>query len=97
MDELLNKQFLNDIGVKLDDQTYAALSEHYEDTLNTRIIESITEELDEHQLEELSGLKDDGIQSLQSWLAVNVPQLGEIIEGEIAILMGDIAENADNI
>lgn len=97
MDGLLNKQFLSDIGVILDEQTYKALSEHYEETLNNRIIEAITEELDEHQLEELSSLKNADEQSLQEWLATNVPRLDEIVEGEVAVLMGDIAENADNI
>lgn len=97
MDGLLNKQFLSDIGVVLDDQTYKALSEHYEETLNNRIIEAITDDLDEHQLEELSRLKNTDEQSLQAWLATNVPQLDEIIEGEVAVLMGDIAESADDI
>lgn len=97
MDGLLSKRFLASIGVTLDEQTYQALSEHYEETLNTRIIEAITEELDERQLEELSRLKTADQQLLDTWLATNVPQLDTIIEGEVAILMGDIAEGADNI
>jgi len=97
MDGLLSKQFLSDIGLVLDEHTYRALSEHYEETLDERIIDAIAEELDDHQLEELSQLKTADEQSLQEWLVRNVPYLDEVIEGEVAILMGDIAENADSI
>lgn len=97
MDGLLDKNFLADIGINIDDRTYDALSKHYEETLNNRIIEAITEELDEHQLAELSNLKNADEQSLRKWLIMNVPQLDEIIEGEVAVLMGDIAENAETI
>jgi hypothetical protein len=95
MDGLLNKKFLEDIGVTLDDQTYAALSQHYEETLNDRVISEIVDELDERQLEELNNLKGGSTDILQQWLQENVPQLDEIIEDEIAILLGEIAENSD--
>lgn len=95
MDGLLNKKFLEDIGVTLDDQTYAALSQHYEETLNDRVISEIVDELDERQLGELNNLKDGRTDILQQWLQENVPQLDEIIEDEIAILFGEIAENSD--
>lgn len=95
MGGLLNKKFLEDIGVTLDDQTYAALSQHYEETLNDRVISEIVDELDERQLGELNNLKDGSTDILQNWLQENVPQLDEIIEDEIAILLGEIAENSD--
>jgi hypothetical protein len=95
MDGLLNKKFLEDIGVTLDDQTYAALSQHYEETLNDRVISEIVDELDERQLEELNNLKGGSTDILQQWLQETVPQLDEIIEDEIAILLGEIAENSD--
>lgn len=97
MDGLLNKQFLADIGVKLDEQTHQALSDHYEQTLNERVIDEITTELDEAQLNELSRLTADDPSELSAWLATNVSKLGEIIENEVDILMGEIAENSDQI
>lgn len=97
MGELLSRQFLKSIGVELDEETYLALSKHYEDTLDDRLVQAIIEELDENQLEELSRLRGTSGQLLQEWLAVNVPKFDEIIEGEVAILMGDIAESADSI
>lgn len=97
MDELLSKQFLKDIGLSLDDQTYGALSEHYEQTLSDRVISEIVNELNEAQLLELQSLKNTEPGVLQNWLVVNVPQLSEIIEDEIAILLGEIAESSDKL
>lgn len=97
MDGVLNRQFLADIGVRLDEQTYQALADHYEQTLNDRVLEEITLELDEEQLKQLEILKDAARDELTTWLVANVPQLGDIIEDEIAILMSDIAENSDQI
>jgi len=97
MNGLLNKQFLQDIGVTLNDQTYETLSEHYEETLNERVIIEIVDELDEKQLEELHSLtsQDGGV--LNQWLVANVPKLDEIIEDEIAILLGEITESSEKI
>jgi hypothetical protein len=97
MNGLLNKQFLQDIGVTLDDQTYETLSQHYEETLNERVIIEIVDELDEKQLEELHSLTNQDASVFNQWLAANVPKLDEIIEDEIAILLGEIAENSEKV
>ncbi len=94
MNGLLNKQFLQDIGVTLDDQTYETLSKYYEDTLNERVIIEIVDELDEKQLEELHSLISKDSVVLNQWLIANIPKLDEIIEDEIAILLGEIAESS---
>jgi len=97
MDGLLSKSFLASIGINLDDDKCTALSQHYEDTLNERVIEQIVEELDENQLNELAHYRNGNAENLQQWLVTNVPQLDEIIEDEIAILLGEIAENSEEI
>jgi len=97
MNGLLNKQFLQDIGVTLDDQTYETLSERYEETLNERVIIEIVDELDEKQLEELHSLTSQDDAALNQWLVANVPKLDEIIEDEIAILLGEITESSEKI
>lgn len=96
MDGLLSKQFLANIGVVLDEQTYQALSEHYEETLNDRVMSEIVDELDDSQLEELQKLKNTP-DKLPEWLLKNVLQLDEIIEDEIAILMGEVAEDSNKL
>ena len=97
MNGLLNKQFLQDIGVTLDDQTYETLSQHYEETLNERVIIEIVDDLDEKQLEELHTLTNQDAGVFNQWLAANVRKLDEIIEDEIAILLGEITESSDKI
>ncbi len=94
MDELLSRDFLESIGVVLDEPTYQALSQHYEKTLNERVIDEIVDGLDDKQVEQLSVLRGGDSTLLQQWLVENVPKLDEIIEDEIAILLGDIAENS---
>lgn len=93
---LITKQFLQDIGIELDEQTYAHFSEHFDATLESRVIESILDELDENQLQELATLKGDE-EKLGPWLEANVPDLKDIIQTEVDILLGELAENADHI
>lgn len=98
MDELLNKQFLQDIGVSLDESTYQSLSKHYEETLNERIIEAIIDELDENQLNQLHNfLRNSDYETFKSWLVTTIPQLRQIVEDEVVILLGEIAESGDRI
>lgn len=97
MGALLSRDFLESIGIDLDEQTYDSLSQHYEDTLNERVVSEIVEDLESDQLIELTALKDGENDDLQEWLVANVPHLDEIIEDEIAILMGEIAESSHSI
>lgn len=97
MSELLSRDFLQSLGVILDDDTYASLSEHLEDTLDQRVIEEIVDELDEEQLRELTTLRSGSSEVLRQWLVVNVPQLDAIIQDEVAILLGDVAERSGEI
>jgi hypothetical protein len=53
--------------------------------------------LDETQLTELDSIKNADDETLRNWLVVNVPELDEIIEDEVAILLGDLAEHADRL
>lgn len=93
----LNKQFLSSIGVELDDNTVEAFSLHFEDTLTERVIEEVIDTLEGDKLEELISIRDNDDNSLQTWLQQNVPDLTEIINQEVAILIGEIAENSDQI
>lgn len=91
---LLNKEFLHNIGIDLDEVSYQALSGHYEETLFHRVTQEIVEELSEEQLTQLHTLAGKDTE-LGAWLKLNVPQLREIVEDEIAILLGEIAEHGD--
>jgi len=93
----LNKEFFESIGVQLDDEMRKALSEHYDSTLSDRVTTEIVETLNDDQLQALQALKDAPDEELQTWLVANVPELNEIIEDEVAILLGEIAENSDKL
>lgn len=97
MNLLLDKTFLESVGITLDEDAYRLLADHYQETLMNRIEDELINELDEEQVIELSTLRDSTDQILQTWLAANVPQLREIIEDEIVILMGEIAKNSEQI
>ena len=93
---VITRQLLADIGVQLDDAAYAQFSQQYEAELDTRIVNEIVEELDAEQLQELTRFKDAGDdEGLQQWLLTNVPDLDKIVEEEMAILLGEIAENSE--
>lgn len=97
MTALLNKDFLTRIGVEIDDITYDLLSDHYEHTLNERVMAEVVNYLDETQLVELDTIKNADDETVRNWLAVNVSELDEIIEDEVAILLGELAEHADKL
>lgn len=97
MPALLNKDFLSRIGVEIDDITYDLLSDHYEHTLNERVMGEIVNYLDEAQLTELDRIKNADDETVRNWLTIHVPELDEIIEDEVAILLGEIADSADQL
>ena len=93
---VITRQLLADIGISLDDAAYVQFTEQYEAELDNRIVNEIVDELDTEQLRELSRFKDSGDDAgLQRWLIENVPDLDKIVEEEMAILLGEIAENSE--
>jgi hypothetical protein len=93
----LSKDFLQSIGINLDDSTFIAFSEHFDATLKERIISDIVDELDDEQLGQLEQLKNSDGDQIWHWIQTNVTDLSEIIQEEVDILLGDVAENADHI
>lgn len=92
MSVLLDSAFLSDIGVTLSESDRGAFSQYYESVLSERVINEIIRELENEQLEELHKYRNRGEAELWQWLKENVPQLGEIVQDEVAILLGGIAE-----
>lgn len=92
---VLTQNFLQSLGIELDDSTLQAFNDHFETTLFERVVESILDELNDSQLTELSTLRDQSDEQLQSWLLENIPNLNEIIQDEVDILLGDLAEDSE--
>ncbi len=93
----LTKDFLESIGIQLDDTTFVAFADHFDSTLKDRILTDIIDELDDEQLDQVEALKDADGDQLWRWIQVNITDLSEIIQEEIDILLGELAENAEHI
>jgi hypothetical protein len=96
---ILTKAILEDIGVELSQSDYESLSEHFDTTLQERIFNEIVEELTDEQAQDLAKLKSGPDEQIASWLTTNVPAptLKEIVDDEVSILLGELAENSTEI
>ena len=93
----LSKEFLESIGIRLDDQTYTEFSNHFESTLHDRIIDSVIDSMNDEQIEQLTQMRGIHGDQLWHWLSANVPELSDIIRAEVDILLGELAEHSDKI
>ena len=94
---ILSKQLIQDLGIELNEQDYASLSEHFETTLQERVINEITMELSPEQAQELATMESASDEDLLAWLQANVTDLAEIVSDEVDILLGELAENSEAI
>lgn len=95
---LITKALLDEFGIELGDQDEKVFLQHINDTLDERVGTEITESLNDDQLKELLALQEKGNdEEVGEWLGENVPELQEIAQDEIDILLGELAENADNV
>jgi hypothetical protein len=98
MNPLITPEMLAMTGIEIGDDEVEAYLIHLNDQLTERIGESVTNSLSEDQLKELSELQDTSTdEELNQWLQKNVKELDAIIQDEIDILLGDAAENSDEI
>lgn len=92
---ILTKAILDNIGIQLSDSDYASLAEHFETTLNERVVNEIALELTPEQAEELTTLDHADDATVLQWLQTNVQDLSEIISDEVDILLGELTENSE--
>jgi hypothetical protein len=99
MDEqYITEDMLTELGIDLTGQDKIALLAHLNDTLEERIGVEITESLNDVQLKELLDLQESGKDDeITAWLEQHVPDLPEIVSDHIDVLLGELAENADDI
>jgi hypothetical protein len=96
--QLITKDFLDDIGIELPAEEEALFLAHINETLVDRINREMSDELTDEQagaMFELSAGSDEA--AFQDWLKENVSELSRIVRDEIDILLGEIAENADAV
>jgi hypothetical protein len=92
------KQILDALEVKLDEKQQAALHEHMQTTLQERVGLALAELLDDDEVSELIKLTHQDDQAgLVAWLDAHVPDYQEVVQDEIDILLGELAENSDQL
>ena len=96
---IVTKAQLNSIGINLPEDQMQALIQHVEDTINSQIGEEIVESLDDEQLKELVQMQDNDVpaEEIDAWIRERIPEYGEIIEDNVAIVLGELVENSDAI
>ena len=96
---IVTKAQLNSIGINLPEDQMQALIHHIEDTINSQIGEEIVESLDDDQLKELVQMQDNdaSAEEIDAWIRARVPEYDEIIEDNVAIVLGELADNSDAI
>lgn len=98
MTPFITRELLEQSGINLTGQDVDALLEHLNETLEERVGAEVVASLDDEKLKELSDLQESGTDDrLVEWMTTNVPELSDITKDEIDILLGELAENADDI
>lgn len=96
--KFITEEIINDLGINLDGQDVESLLNHLNETLAERVGTEITETLDDDQLKALLDLEETGNEEqVGEWLNQNIPNLQQITQDEIDILLGELAESSDAI
>jgi ABC-type proline/glycine betaine transport system substrate-binding protein len=94
----IDENTLKSLGLTLSDDAKPAFIEHLLETLEERVGVAVTELLDDDELEELVTLTDgDDEATTEAWIKQHVPDYEDVVKDEFDILMGEIAEQADEI
>ena len=95
---LITESTLTELGIKIDGQEITTLLVHLNETLEERVGIAITDELDEDQLKTLLSLKETASEDeVGAWLNQNIPELQQITQDEIDILLGELSENSNTL
>ena len=72
---VVTKELLQELGIQLQDEDYALLADHFDTTLQDRVIEEIVLELNPEQAHQLAQMQASSDGDLLTWLHANVPEL----------------------
>lgn len=98
MQEFITKDTLVNLGINLEGKDVNSLLTHLNDTLEERVGAELTEALDDNQLKTLLDLQEKASDDeVGEWLKANVPEFDQIVQDEIDIMLGELAENTEGI
>ena len=97
-DYTITQANLDEMGIKLADDKMASLLAHLNEELNERVGTALLEELSVEQVDEYNEFsKTASDDQIGEWLSSKIPEFKQIIQDEIDIILGDIAEKADDL
>lgn len=93
----ITKSTLENADIDLTGQDVEELLADLNDTLQERVSTEITESLADEQLQELIDIQESATEDeLIAWLEKNVPNMQQIVQNEIDILLDEITESDDD-
>lgn len=94
--QYITQSTLETLGIDLTGEDVDALLDDLNETLQERVGTEITQALTEDQLKELVDLQESASETeIGDWLQKNVPDMQQIIQNEIDILIGEIVEDEE--
>ncbi|CAN5401032.1 hypothetical protein BH10PAT4_BH10PAT4_4240 [soil metagenome] len=94
MEPVITPQLIAATGVTISEDQSQAFLEYINAVLEERIGQAIVENLNDNELEELADLQEARKdEQVQVWLETNVPDLDEIVNDEIDIILGEAAQH----
>jgi uncharacterized protein DUF5663 len=98
MQDYITEDSLNKLGISTEGQDTVSLLEHLNETLEERVGAEITDSLDDSQLKALLDLQETGTeQEVGDWMKNNVPEFEQIIQDEVDIILGELADSSEGI
>lgn len=94
--QYITQSTLETLGIDLTGEDVDALLDDLNETLQERVGTEITQALSEDQLKELVDLQESATETeIGAWLQKNVPDMQQLIQNEIDILIGEIVEDEE--
>lgn len=98
MNPIITRDMLEQAGISLDGKDVDALVDHLNQTLEERVGAEITASLNDEELKALLAVQETGSdEQLLDWMQANVPELDQVVQDEVDIILGELAENSDGL
>lgn len=96
MEPIITAQMLTDRGINLPPEEQEHFLADLNDSLSERVGTEITESLDDEKLAELLDLQESSDdETVGTWIKNNVPEMNQIIQDEIDILIDELVTKDD--
>ncbi|HEV7951772.1 MAG TPA: DUF5663 domain-containing protein [Candidatus Saccharimonadales bacterium] len=94
--QYITQSTLETLGIDLTGEDVDALLDDLNETLQERVGTEIAQSLQEDKLLELAKLQETATDTeIGAWLQKNVPDMQQIVQNEIDILIGEIVEDEE--